>query len=80
MSTLTWLPHDSFVITHYSPAIDWVLDETSVLGAAMGLSQMGLTPIGEIPLANFLSCGCDMCEEIAMMHWLRNGQWCGTSF
>jgi 2-oxoisovalerate dehydrogenase E1 component len=54
--------------------IDFPPDETSLLGAAMGMSQMGLTPIVEIPYAKFLSCGCDMWEEIAMMQWLSNGQ------
>lgn len=40
--------------------IDFPPDETSLLGAAMGFSQVGLTPIVEIPYAKYLDCGADM--------------------
>lgn len=51
-----------------------VQDETSLLGAALGFSQVGLTPIVEIPYAKYLDCGADMFHEIAVMHWLSSGQ------
>jgi pyruvate/2-oxoglutarate/acetoin dehydrogenase E1 component len=53
--------------------IDFPPDETSLLGAAMGMSQVGLTPIVEIPYAKYLACGADIWEEIAVMNWLSNG-------
>jgi len=40
----------------------------------MGFSQLGLTPIVEIPYAKFLDCGADMFYEIAVMNWLSAGQ------
>ena len=49
-------------------------DETSLLGAAMGFSQVGLTPIVEIPYAKYLDCGADMFYEIGITNWLSNGQ------
>jgi pyruvate/2-oxoglutarate/acetoin dehydrogenase E1 component len=54
--------------------IDFPPDETSLLGAAMGFSQVGLTPIVEIPYAKYLDCGVDMFYEIAIMNWLSAGQ------
>jgi hypothetical protein len=40
----------------------------------MGFAQVGLVPIVEIPYAKFLDCGSDMFNEIALTHWLSNGQ------
>ena len=54
--------------------IDFPPDETSLLGAAMGFSQVGLTPIVEIPYAKYLDCGADMFYEIAISNWLSNGK------
>jgi TPP-dependent pyruvate/acetoin dehydrogenase alpha subunit len=54
--------------------IDFPPDETSLLGAAMGFSQVGLVPIVEIPYAKYLDCGADMFYEISVMNWLSAGQ------
>lgn len=54
--------------------LDFPPDETSLLGAAMGFSQIGLTPCVEIPYAKYLDCGADMFHEIAVMHWLSAGK------
>lgn len=51
--------------------VDFPPDETTLLGAALGFSQLGLTPIVEIPYAKYLDCGVDMFYEIALQHWLR---------
>lgn len=40
----------------------------------MGFSQLGLTPIVEIPYAKYLDCGADMFYEIAVMNWLSAGK------
>ncbi|KAG7358941.1 dehydrogenase E1 component [Nitzschia inconspicua] len=50
--------------------IDFPPDETTLLGAALGFSQLGMTPIVEIPYAKYLDCGADMFYEIAIQHWL----------
>jgi pyruvate/2-oxoglutarate/acetoin dehydrogenase E1 component/TPP-dependent pyruvate/acetoin dehydrogenase alpha subunit len=54
--------------------IDFPPDETSLLGAAMGFSQLGLLPIVEIPYAKYLDCGADMFHEIAVTYWLSAGK------
>ena len=54
--------------------IDFPPDETSLLGAAMGFAQVGLTPIVEIPYAKYLDCGSDMFYEICITNWLSAGQ------
>ncbi|CAB9498379.1 oxoisovalerate dehydrogenase subunit beta [Seminavis robusta] len=54
--------------------VDFPPDETSLLGAAMGFSQVGLTPIVEIPYAKYLDCGADMFFEIAITDWLSAGK------
>jgi 2-oxoisovalerate dehydrogenase E1 component len=54
--------------------LDFPPDETSLLGAAMGFAQVGLTPIVEIPYAKYLDCGADMFYEIAISNWLTNGK------
>ena len=45
-----------------------------MLGAALGFSQVGMTPIVEIPYAKYLDCGADMFHEIAVLHWLSAGR------
>lgn len=54
--------------------LDFPPDETTLLGAALGFSQLGLTPIVEIPYAKYLDCGADLFYEIAIQHWLTNGK------
>ena len=53
---------------------DFPPDETALIGAAVGFSQVGLLPICEIPYAKYLDCGYDQFEEAAIAHWLSNGQ------
>jgi len=50
--------------------LDFPPDETTLMGAALGFSQLGMTPIVEIPYAKYLDCGVDMFYEIAVQHWL----------
>jgi TPP-dependent pyruvate/acetoin dehydrogenase alpha subunit/pyruvate/2-oxoglutarate/acetoin dehydrogenase E1 component len=59
--------------------IDFPPDETTLLGAALGFSQLGMTPIVEIPYAKYLDCGADMFYEIALQHWLAPHQQCLTN-
>jgi 2-oxoisovalerate dehydrogenase E1 component len=59
--------------------LDFPPDETTLLGAALGFSQLGLTPIVEIPYAKYLDCGADIFYEIAIQHWLTNGESKSTS-
>ena len=54
--------------------IDFPPDETTLLGAAMGFSQVGLLPITEIPYSKYLDCGSDMFYELANSNWLSNAQ------
>jgi pyruvate/2-oxoglutarate/acetoin dehydrogenase E1 component len=51
--------------------IDFPPDETTLLGAGLGFSQLGLLPIVEIPYAKYLDCGADMFYEMALLHWLK---------
>jgi pyruvate/2-oxoglutarate/acetoin dehydrogenase E1 component len=61
-----------FTLTFHLNLVD--SGETSLLGAAKGFSQVGLTLIVEIPYAKYLDCGADTFAEIAAMNWLSNGQ------
>ena len=54
--------------------IDFPPDETTLLGAAIGYSQAGLTPIIEVPYAKYLDCGVDTFYELAISNWLTKGQ------
>ena len=54
--------------------IDFPPDETTLLGSAMGFSQVGLLPIVEIPYAKYLDCGADTFYELAISNWLTNEQ------
>jgi len=58
--------------------LDFPPDETTLLGAALGFAQLGLTPIVEIPYAKYLDCGADLFYEIAIQHWLTNGKGAGN--
>jgi len=53
---------------------DFPPDETSLVGAAIGYSQVGLVPVCEIPYSKYLDCGADMFFEAIIMHWLSNGK------
>jgi TPP-dependent pyruvate/acetoin dehydrogenase alpha subunit/pyruvate/2-oxoglutarate/acetoin dehydrogenase E1 component len=53
-----------------SRVLDFPPDETTLLGAALGFAQLGLTPIVEIPYAKYLDCGADLFYEIGIQHWL----------
>lgn len=44
--------------------MDFPPEETALLGAAIGYSQVGLIPIVEIPYAKYLDCGADMFFEV----------------
>lgn len=57
-----------------SRVIDFPPDETTLIGAAMGFSQLGLCPIVEIPYSKYLDCGADMFFEAALSFWLSSGQ------
>eukprot|EP00744_Colponema_vietnamica_P022097 GILI01031693.1.p1 GENE.GILI01031693.1~~GILI01031693.1.p1 ORF type:complete len:477 (+),score=40.16 GILI01031693.1:157-1431(+) len=56
-----------------SRLIDFPPDETSIIGAGMGMSHSGLVPIVEMPYAKYLDCGLDMFAEAAIMNWVSNG-------
>lgn len=53
---------------------DFPPDETTLVGAAIGFAQAGLTPILEIPYAKYLDCGGDMFFEAIISNWLSNGK------
>lgn len=52
---------------------DWPPDETTLIGAGMGMSQAGLLPVVEIPYSKYLDCGADMFFEAVISNWLSNG-------
>eukprot|EP00656_Telonema_subtile_P025588 TRINITY_DN2762_c0_g1_i3.p1 TRINITY_DN2762_c0_g1~~TRINITY_DN2762_c0_g1_i3.p1 ORF type:complete len:315 (-),score=82.06 TRINITY_DN2762_c0_g1_i3:78-1022(-) len=53
--------------------MDFPPDETTLIGAGMGYSQVGMLPIVEIPYAKYLDCGADMFFESCVMNWLSAG-------
>lgn len=53
---------------------DFPPDETTLVGAGMGYSQVGFVPIVEIPYAKYLDCASDMYYEAIITHWLTNGK------
>ena len=53
--------------------IDFPPDETTLLGCALGFSQLGIIPIVEIPYIKYFDCGIDIFYEIAIQYWLTNG-------
>ncbi len=69
-----YLVTDGLVNKFKGRVIDFPPDETTLLGAAMGISQVGLLPIIEIPYAKYLDCGADMFYELAISNWLTNKQ------
>jgi len=69
-----YLVTDELVNQFPSRVCDFAPDETTLLGAAIGFSQVGLTPIVEIPYAKYLDCGADMFFEAIINNWLSNGK------
>ena len=69
-----YLVTDGLAAKFPARVLDFPPDETTLLGAALGFSQLGLTPIVEIPYAKYLDCGADLFYEIAIQHWLTNGK------
>jgi 2-oxoisovalerate dehydrogenase E1 component len=69
-----YLVTDGLVKRFKGRVIDFPPDETTLIGAAMGFSQVGLLPIIEIPYAKYLDCGADMFYELAISNWLTNKQ------
>ena len=59
--------------------IDFPPDETTLLGCALGFSQLGILPIVEIPYIKYFDCGIDIFYEIAIQYWLTNGNSSSTS-
>eukprot|EP00943_MAST-04B_sp_MAST-4B-sp1_P008904 g8904.t1 len=51
---------------------DFPPDETTLIGAAIGYSQVGMLPILEIPYSKYLDCGGDMFFEAIISNWLSN--------
>ena len=39
---------------------DYPPDETTLVGAGVGLAQVGFVPVVELPYAKYLDCGADM--------------------
>mmetsp|Transcript_1141 Transcript_1141/g.2241 ORF Transcript_1141/g.2241 Transcript_1141/m.2241 type:complete len:816 (-) Transcript_1141:200-2647(-) len=69
-----YLVTDGLVNKFPGRVIDFPPDETTLLGCAMGFSQVGLLPIIEVPYSKYLDCGADMFYEIAISNWLTNKQ------
>jgi len=53
---------------------DFLPEETILVGAGIGYSQVGLLPIVEIPYSKYLDCGADQFFEAAIMNWLTAGK------
>ena len=68
-----YLVTDGLRKKHGRKVADFPPDETTLIGAAIGYSQLGLMPICEIPYAKYLDCGADMFYEAAISTWLSNG-------
>ena len=69
-----YLVTDGLAKKYPGRVIDFPPDETTLLGASMGFSQVGLLPIVEIPYSKYLDCGADMFYELAISNWLTNQQ------
>lgn len=52
--------------------VDFPPDETTLVGAALGMAQLGLLPVCEIPYGKYLECGADMFAEAPIINWLVN--------
>ncbi len=69
-----YLVTDGLRAKHKRKVADFPPDETTLVGAGMGYSQLGLLPVVEIPYAKYLDCGADMFYEAAISVWLSNRQ------
>jgi len=69
-----YLVTDGLKKIHKGKVADFPPDETTLIGTAMGYSQVGLLPIVEIPYAKYLDCGADMFFEACTSTWLSKGQ------
>ncbi len=64
---------DGLAAKHKERVRDFPPDETTLVGAGMGMCQAGLVPIVEIPYAKYLDCAADMFHEAIITNWLSNG-------
>lgn len=69
-----YLVTDGLYAKHPFRVTDFPPDETCIIGAAIGMSQMGVLPIAEIPYAKYVDCGYDQLTEAAIMHWVSSGK------
>jgi TPP-dependent pyruvate/acetoin dehydrogenase alpha subunit/pyruvate/2-oxoglutarate/acetoin dehydrogenase E1 component len=69
-----YLVTDGLRKKHSRKVADFPPDETTLIGAGIGYSQLGLIPIVEIPYAKYLDCGADMFYEACISTWLSNGR------
>jgi 2-oxoisovalerate dehydrogenase E1 component len=67
-----YLVTEGLAAKHPNRVLDFPPDETTLVGAAMGMSQAGFVPIVEIPYAKYLDCGGDMFSELCILNWLNN--------
>jgi 2-oxoisovalerate dehydrogenase E1 component len=73
-----YLVTDGLSQKHPGRVVDFPPDETALVGAAMGFSQVGLLTVLEIPYAKYLDCAADIFNELILLNWLSNGrQPCG---
>jgi 2-oxoisovalerate dehydrogenase E1 component len=68
-----YLVTEGLAAKHRNRVLDFPPDETTLVGAGMGLAQAGLVPIVEIPYAKYLDCAADMFTELCALNWLNNG-------
>eukprot|EP01125_Pyxidicula_operculata_P010749 TRINITY_DN3538_c0_g1_i1.p1 TRINITY_DN3538_c0_g1~~TRINITY_DN3538_c0_g1_i1.p1 ORF type:complete len:755 (-),score=141.84 TRINITY_DN3538_c0_g1_i1:181-2445(-) len=69
-----YLVTDGLATKYPNRVRDFPPDETSLMGAAIGFSQVGLLPVLEIPYAKYLDCAADMYFEAIISNWLSNGK------
>lgn len=68
-----YLVSDGLKAEHPLRVHDYPPDETTLVGAGMGLSQVGFVPVVELPYAKYLDCGADIFQESLITHWLSDG-------
>ena len=74
LSSRYYLVTDGLADKYRGRVIDFPPDETSLVGAAMGFSQVGIPTILEIPYSKYLDCASDMFNEAVISNWLTNGR------
>ena len=67
-----YLVTEGLAAKHRGRVVDFPPDETTLVGAGLGLAQAGFVPIVEIPYAKYLDCAADMFAEVAILNWLNN--------